>query len=157
MQLAKVVLMAFVYLVRTSLMNCTSALEEAILMDFAPKSARARWKSLENVTTFGWCGSAALGGYIADRFDYSTTFLATAALQAAGTLIFSSLYFIIPKDLDIERGAEASDSHSRAPAAASRMVVGVAAADDVLVEPLPSGSIQQQSQGQTMGQTNFSG
>ena len=31
---------------------------------------------------FGWCGSAALGGYLADKFDYNFTFLITAMIQA---------------------------------------------------------------------------
>ena len=36
-------------------------------MDFVPKNERARWKSLESVSQFGWCGSAVLGGYLADK------------------------------------------------------------------------------------------
>jgi hypothetical protein len=37
-------------------------------MDFVPKQERARWKSLESVGAFGWCGSAALGGILADKY-----------------------------------------------------------------------------------------
>jgi hypothetical protein len=139
--LAKVVLMAAIYLLRTSLMNSTNALEEAILMDFVPKTTRARWKSLQNVTTFGWCGSAALGGYLADRFDYATTFLVTAALQATGTLIFSSLYFVIPRSMDFEvdGGPSAAGHPGRAPGSFSG-----AAVDEFHVHPLPAGSIQRE-------------
>jgi len=55
------------YLARTGLMNCTYPLAESILMDFVPKNERARWKSLESVGAFGWCGSALVGGYLADK------------------------------------------------------------------------------------------
>jgi MFS family permease len=139
--MAKVVLMASIYLLRTSLMNSTDALEEAILMDFVPKATRARWKSLQNVTTFGWCGSAAIGGYLADRYDYATTFLVTAALQATGTLIVSSLLFIIPRSMDFEAGGEATTADPRAtdhfgPAHDDTFLA------DFHVHPLPSGSIQ---------------
>lgn len=51
-------------------MNCTYPLTESILMDTVPRDKRARWKSLESVTAFGWCGSAVIGGALADRYDY---------------------------------------------------------------------------------------
>ena len=57
----KVVVVVAIYLLRTGLMNCTYPLEESILMDFVPKETRARWKSLDSISQFGWCGSAALG------------------------------------------------------------------------------------------------
>ena len=99
---AKTFLMVAIYLVRTVLMNATYPIEEAILMDYVPKSTRARWKALDSISAFGWCGSAALGGLIADKYDYSTTFLATASLQALGTLMFSSLWLLIPRSADVE-------------------------------------------------------
>jgi hypothetical protein len=52
-------------------MNSTYAIQESVLMDFVPKSTRARWKSLESVASFGWCGSAVLGGVLADASSYS--------------------------------------------------------------------------------------
>ena len=124
----KIVLMVAIYIARTTLMNCTYPLEEAILMDYVPKETRARWKSLDSIMVFGWCGSAAVGGIIADAYDYSTTFLVTAALQAAGTLVFAYLWVVIPQSKDVEGGTDAP-----APAAPS----------GVLVEPLAAGSIQQ--------------
>ena len=39
-------------------------------MDFVPKKERARWKALESVSAFGWCGSAALGGYLGDKHGF---------------------------------------------------------------------------------------
>ena len=55
------------YLIRTALQNATYPLSESILMDYVPKKSRARWKSLESVVQFGWCGSAVLGGWFGDR------------------------------------------------------------------------------------------
>jgi MFS family permease len=135
-RLLKVLLMVAIYIARTTLMNCTYPLEEAILMDYVPKATRARWKSLDSIMVFGWCGSAAIGGIIADKYDYSATFLVTAALQALGTLVFAYLYFVIPRHQDIE-GTSQHDEPSH-----QRTTPRETASSDVLVEPLVAGSIQ---------------
>ena len=49
--------------------NATYPLSESILMDFVAKEFRARWKSLESVVQFGWCGSAVVGGWLGDRSE----------------------------------------------------------------------------------------
>ena len=94
------------YIARTGIMNCTYPLQESILMDFVPKCERARWKSLESVSAFGWCGSAALGGVLADHYDYTFTFLITALLQSLGTLGYFMLVPLVPRieaELEEER------------------------------------------------------
>jgi hypothetical protein len=73
-----------------------------------PRSARARWKSLDSISVFGWCGSAALGGYLADRYSYSATFLVTAAIQLVGTLVQIPLLFIARRHEAPERGSTAT-------------------------------------------------
>lgn len=78
-------------------MNCTYPLEESILMDFVPKSRRARWKSLDSIGIFGWCGSAALGGYLADVNGYAFTFLITAGVQYFATILQGLLIFLVPR------------------------------------------------------------
>ena len=85
-----------VYLVRTGIMNSTYALQESVLMDFVPKETRARWKSLESVASFGWCGSAVLGGILADASSYSSTFFYTAGLQFLGTIVIGLLISVVP-------------------------------------------------------------
>lgn len=97
LQSAQIVVLVAIYLVRTGLMNCTYPLEESILMDFVPPQTRARWKSLDSIGVFGWCGSAALGGVLADKYGYSFTFLITAYVQAAATLMQATLMFIVPR------------------------------------------------------------
>eukprot|EP00538_Stauroneis_constricta_P013250 CAMPEP_0119565530 /NCGR_PEP_ID=MMETSP1352-20130426/30384_1 /TAXON_ID=265584 /ORGANISM="Stauroneis constricta, Strain CCMP1120" /LENGTH=610 /DNA_ID=CAMNT_0007614465 /DNA_START=32 /DNA_END=1867 /DNA_ORIENTATION=- len=113
-----------IYVIRTSLMNGSYPLQESILMDFVPKEERARWKSLDSVAAFGWCGSAAFGGWLSDKYDYTYTFLITAIVQTAGILVFSTLMPLVPikegsRDHDDggenENGQAASDSNGNAP------------------------------------------
>ena len=99
-----------VYVIRTALMNSSYPLQESILMDFVPKNQRARWKSLESISQFGWCGSAALGGYLSDRWDYSSTFFITAVIQSASIGFFGFLIPLVPR----------KESDAAAPAATTR-------------------------------------
>jgi MFS family permease len=86
-----------IYLLRTAMMNSGYPLNSSILMDFTPKSQRARWQSLGSIVRFGWCGSAALGGVLADAYGYSHTFLVTAAIQLLAVLIQLLLVPIVPR------------------------------------------------------------
>ena len=95
-----------IYVLRTALMNCTYPLNESILMDFVPKNERARWKSLDSVVSFGWCGSAAIGGWLSDKYDYTFTFLITAIIQSVGVLCFLPLIPLVPRK---EQDLAASD------------------------------------------------
>jgi MFS family permease len=86
-----------IYVMRTSLMNASYPLQESILMDFVPKHVRARWKSLDSVASFGWCGSAAFGGWLSDRYDYTYTFWITAILQTIGIGVWTFLLPLVPR------------------------------------------------------------
>ena len=86
-----------IYVIRTGLMNSTYPLCESILMDFVPKDQRARWKSLDSVASFGWCGSAAFGGWLADKYDYTHTFLLTAIFQIVSTGVWCLLLPLVPR------------------------------------------------------------
>ncbi len=86
------------YILRTALMNCTYPVEESILMDYVPKNTRARWKSLESVSQFGWCGSALAGGLLADKYGYARTFAITICLQASGVLCYSRLLGVVARE-----------------------------------------------------------
>ena len=80
-------------------MNCTYPLEESILMDYVPKKTRARWKSLEAVSMFGWCGSALVGGVLADKLhSYTKTFLITIGLQASGLVLYARLLGVVRRE-----------------------------------------------------------
>mmetsp|Transcript_2307 Transcript_2307/g.4932 ORF Transcript_2307/g.4932 Transcript_2307/m.4932 type:complete len:547 (-) Transcript_2307:50-1690(-) len=98
-----------VYVLRTALMNSTYPLNESILMDFVPKNERARWKSLDSVVSFGWCGSAALGGWLTDKYDYTFTFLITAIIQSVGVFCFFALVPLVPrKEQELANAADPS-------------------------------------------------
>ena len=86
-----------IYVFRTSFMNATYPLQESILMDFVPKEERARWKSLDSVAAFGWCGSAAFGGWLADQYDYTFSFLITAIVQTVGVGVWALLLPLVPR------------------------------------------------------------
>ena len=98
-----------IYIMRTSLMNATYPLQESILMDFVPKSSRARWKSLDSVASFGWCGSAAFGGWLADKYDYTHTFLCTAIFQIVALCIWCLLLPLVPR---IEGSDNSNDNNN---------------------------------------------
>ena len=86
-----------IYVLRTALMNSVYPLENSILMDYVPKNQRARWKSLDSVASFGWCGSAAFGGWLADNYDYTHTFLCTAVFQIVALFIWCLLLPLVPR------------------------------------------------------------
>jgi len=85
-----------IYVIRTGIVNCTYPLDESILMDFCPKDKRAQWKSLESVVSFGWCGSAVLGGVLGDKHGYSFTFTITAVIQGSSLALTSLLLPLVP-------------------------------------------------------------
>ena len=74
------------YLLRTAAMNAGYPVQRAILFDVVAKADRGKWASLENLTSCTWTGSAALGGLLVQRYDYSFTFLITGVIYTVGTL-----------------------------------------------------------------------
>ena len=117
-----------VYVMRTGLMNAPYPLMESILMDFVPKNERARWKSLESIAQFGWCGSAAVGGYVSDRWDYTHTFLITAWIQAVGILLTLCLLPLVPRSEEsLSRSTSSSGNQPEQPSQGSNSTT---AADD---------------------------
>lgn len=93
----KALVIVTIFLMRTALMNCTAPLTQALTMDSVPRGQRARWQSLSTVVRFGWCGSAAIGGVLADRYGYASTFLVTAGLQLAATVMQCGLLPVVPR------------------------------------------------------------
>ena len=56
-------------------------------MDNVPSNQRARWKALESIASFGWTGSALVGGLLSDEHSYQFTFSITATMQLCGCLL----------------------------------------------------------------------
>ena len=124
------VLLVPIFVLRTSLMNASYPLQESILMDFVPKESRARWTSLDAVASFGWCGSAAFGGWLADKYDYTYAFFLTAVIQTIGIFVWSLLLPLVPRH---EGGAP-----SVVDADPQNDLVDVQGSDDEAIQPLIS-------------------
>uniref|UniRef100_A0A7S3V2F7 Major facilitator superfamily (MFS) profile domain-containing protein n=1 Tax=Aplanochytrium stocchinoi TaxID=215587 RepID=A0A7S3V2F7_9STRA len=84
-----------VFVLRTSLMNCTPPIKKAIFMEHVPIAKRGRWSAFESLTRFGWSGSAFIGGLCVDKYGYGATFLITACLQAIGVVAIGIVGFFI--------------------------------------------------------------
>ena len=96
----KAIFIVAIYLLRTAIMNCPYPLLESILMDAVPSNQRARWKSLESIASFGWTGSALLGGILSDAHSYQFTFSITATLQLVGALILIPIRTMVKQEND---------------------------------------------------------
>lgn len=86
------------------------------MMDSVPTQQRARWASAQSLVRFGWCGSAAAGGVLADRFGYAHTFLITAAVQAAATVVQCALLPLVPRAEKPADGADGASAAASVPA-----------------------------------------
>jgi len=132
------------YVIRTALMNCTYPLEESILMDYVSKNSRARWKSLESIGQAGWCGSAFLGGILADSYGYTFTFIITIVTQAAGTLVYAGMLGVVIGEVDGEEEGDREESvHKAAESGYSALPNRGAQSDDaeVLVDVASTGVV----------------
>mmetsp|Transcript_48587 Transcript_48587/g.94973 ORF Transcript_48587/g.94973 Transcript_48587/m.94973 type:complete len:494 (-) Transcript_48587:59-1540(-) len=87
-----------IYVLRNAMMSSGDALWESILMDNVPKKERARWISLSSIASFGWCGSAALGGVLADKYGYTYSFSITAIIQTVAIFMLFLLLPLVPRE-----------------------------------------------------------
>ena len=89
---------------------------------------------------FGWCGSAYLGGALADEYGYTKTFLFTIGLQSTGVLIYAQLLGVVGREASGLAGgggdATAGDATAGAGGDATRGDATAAAAGDDLAQPL---------------------
>lgn len=86
------------FILRSAFNGCCYPLEESTMMDNVEQKDRAKWQSLDSVCSTGWCGSAFLGGMIADKYSYSFTFLITAAFQLFGALTYILVRPLVEKE-----------------------------------------------------------
>lgn len=92
-----------IYIARTVLMNCTAPLHKSILMDHCPKSTRGRWNAADSIVSFGWSGSAFLGGILADAHGFGFSFLITAILQFIGMCLLTLLLPLVKDEREEEQ------------------------------------------------------
>jgi MFS family permease len=101
-----------VYLIRTGIMNCTYPLLESILMDSVKSNERAMWKGLESISSFGWTGSALIGGVLSDKHSYQFTFAITAIMQLVGGLMLLFIRPFVDPETESSDTSEACESQS---------------------------------------------
>ena len=114
------------FLARTALMNSAFPVAESILVDTVPFETRAWWKALEPVHQVGWCASAVLGGWIADRYraasggdGYPQAMALTAGTQLVGVAVHVFLVPLVYEERG-SRGGETSPLLSPASGSSSR-------------------------------------
>ena len=92
-----------VYLLRCGFQWSITGLSYSIIADYVPKEYRARWSTLESIASFGWSGSALLGGKLVRMSGYSTTFAITAVVQFLGVLLFAlPIVPLVAKESEIQ-------------------------------------------------------
>jgi hypothetical protein len=81
-------IVAILYLAQNAFLFSTGALTRSLVMDNVPSEERAKWSALESINIFGWCGTAAVGGYLVERFHGNVlpVFYISAMLQVVGSL-----------------------------------------------------------------------
>ncbi len=85
-----------VFILRGACQNAIYPIDRSIIMDFVPSNQRGRWNSFESVSSLTWSGSAALGGYLMDVYDYRYTFEITASIYLLAFLLRLPLLYMVP-------------------------------------------------------------
>ena len=80
----------------------------AVLMDWVPRRLRGRVAAVDSVRSFSWSGSAALGGFLIQRYGFQRTFLITAAIKAAAFAPLLVLLAFVPDGICVPAGARAA-------------------------------------------------
>jgi MFS family permease len=92
---------------RATLMQASSPLLQAFVMESLPPALRARSTSLNNmVWNAGWAMSATFAGVIIQRFGYAVPFYITAVLYGSAALFF---YFSFRRSTEVELGPRLSE------------------------------------------------
>ena len=77
------------FLMRATLMQSSTPLVNAFVMEVLPPELRARSSSLNNMAwNVGWAVSATFAGLVIERFGYAVPFYCTAALYATAAATF---------------------------------------------------------------------
>jgi MFS family permease len=102
---------------RASLMQASTPLVQAFVMEAMPPSLRARSASLITlVWNCGWAVSATLSGFIIQRFGYDVPFYITAVLYALAATIFYTSFRGTPEGRPAPRMPETAEGrHGEGP------------------------------------------
>lgn len=81
-----------IHLSRMAFANCTRPLLRSVLNEFVAKRHRGKVNAIDSVRTFSWSGSAALGGFLIEKYGFEGTFMITAMVKIVS---FVPLIFLL--------------------------------------------------------------
>ena len=96
-KLNNLIQVVLIFIVRGACQNSIYPIDRSLIMDYVPSNQRGRWNAFESVSSLTWSGSAALGGYLMDLYDYRFTFQITAMIYAVAFLLRLPLLFMVPR------------------------------------------------------------
>lgn len=94
-----ILVLGVLFVLRGALMNASQPLSRSILMDVIPRRHRGKINSIEALAWgLFWNASAALGGVLIDKYDYSVTFRITATVYLIATLPLALIIPLVKKE-----------------------------------------------------------
>ena len=88
------------FVLRSALLNSMMGLSRSIIMDFCRKRHRTFFSAMESVSTLSFSGSAAIGGVLADKHGYRSTFGVTAGFYVLSALLVAPAGVWVDQQLD---------------------------------------------------------
>ena len=85
------------FLVRTAVLQSTGPIQQSVVMDYVSKANRAKWASLATLTSAGWSGSAAVGGYLIEHYSFQLCFAISCGFYLLSLAVKIPLLWIVPK------------------------------------------------------------
>lgn len=103
-------------------------------MEHVAKRHRGRVNAVDSVRSFSWSGSAALGGWLIEKYGYKSTFLMTAGIKMLAFLPLCPLILVVTDGVLVNKKRRGRD------ALRTRKLVSTAMEEDgnALIEPLLS-------------------
>jgi len=90
-------LVVLVFILRGAFQNAIYPIDRSIIMDFVSSDQRGRWNSIESISAMTWSGSAVIGGYLMDSYDYRYTFTITGWIYLCAVALRIPLLYLVPR------------------------------------------------------------
>lgn len=88
-----------IFILRNACMNAVMGMTRSVIMDVVDSQHRAKWSACESLSSFTWAGSAAVGGYLVNRWGYQVNFCVTAVFHlAAGFVLIPAAIAVQPTE-----------------------------------------------------------
>lgn len=83
---SKPFLFVMCHLLRSAVQNGVASVEQGMVLNTTNSAHRGKWTAVESVITVSWYGSSVIGGRLADRWGYKTSFAVTLGFYIICTL-----------------------------------------------------------------------